>query len=149
MIMTIVNHSVLYKKKKNVTGYIQYYKKMVGQTQRPWVRQNRSSCLTQCQTEKKSLRLQIFINKHRYISSNTNNISHYFPLIRDEIVDGEGLNYPGYIFCFFFNFFQEYCDDALQNYKCFSYTGAPLSNTLWRRGAKKVPESLPQYNQKQ
>jgi hypothetical protein len=25
------------KKKKNVTGYIQYYKKMVGQTQRPWV----------------------------------------------------------------------------------------------------------------
>ena len=26
---------------------------MVGQTQRPWVRQNPSSCLTQCQTEKK------------------------------------------------------------------------------------------------
>jgi hypothetical protein len=41
-------HSVLYKK-QNVTGYIQYYKKMVGQTQRPWVRQNLSSCLTQCQ----------------------------------------------------------------------------------------------------
>jgi hypothetical protein len=34
--------------------YIQYYKKMVGQTQRPWVRQNPSSCLTQCQREKKS-----------------------------------------------------------------------------------------------
>jgi hypothetical protein len=29
-------------------------KKMVGQTQSPWVRQNSSSCLTQCQTEKKS-----------------------------------------------------------------------------------------------
>ena len=26
---------------------------MVGQTQRPWIRQNPSSCLTQCQTEKK------------------------------------------------------------------------------------------------
>ena len=36
-----------------MTGYIQYYKKMVGQTQSPWVRQNPSSCLTQCQTEKK------------------------------------------------------------------------------------------------
>jgi hypothetical protein len=46
-------HSVLYKKKQNLTGYIQYYKKMVGQTQSPWVRQNPSSCLTQCQTEKK------------------------------------------------------------------------------------------------
>ena len=45
-------HSVLYKK-QNVTGYIQYYKKMVGQTQRPWVRQNPSSCLTFGQTEKK------------------------------------------------------------------------------------------------
>jgi hypothetical protein len=44
---------VLYKKKKNLTGYIQYYKKMVGQTQSPWVRQNPSSCLTQCQTGKK------------------------------------------------------------------------------------------------
>ena len=32
MIMTIL-HSVLYKK-QNVTGYIQYYQKMVGQTQR-------------------------------------------------------------------------------------------------------------------
>ena len=51
MIMTIL-HSVLYKK-QNVTGYIQYYKKMVEQRQRPWVRQNPSSCLTQCQTEKK------------------------------------------------------------------------------------------------
>ena len=29
---------------------------MVGQTQRPWVRQNPTSCLTQCQTEKKSFR---------------------------------------------------------------------------------------------
>ena len=59
-------HSVLYKK-QNVTGYIQYYKKMVGQTQRPWVRQNLSSCLTECQTEKKrfvnSEIAQIFI-KH-------------------------------------------------------------------------------------
>ena len=26
---------------------------MVGQTQRPWIRQNPTSCLTQCQTEKK------------------------------------------------------------------------------------------------
>jgi hypothetical protein len=51
------------------------------------------------------LRLQIFTNKHRYISSNPNNISRYFPLIGDEIVDGEGLNYPGYIFSVFFNFF--------------------------------------------
>jgi len=48
-------HSVLYKK-QNLTGYIQYYKKMVGQTQRPWVRENHTSCLTQCQTEKKSFR---------------------------------------------------------------------------------------------
>jgi hypothetical protein len=48
------------------------------------------------------LRLQIFTNKHRYISSNPNNISHYFPLIGDEIVDGEGLKYSGYIFSFFF-----------------------------------------------
>ena len=48
------------------------------------------------------LRLQIFTNKHRYISSNPNNISRYFPLIGDEIVDVEGLNYPGYIFSFFF-----------------------------------------------
>ena len=57
MIMTIGNvilHSVLYKKK--LTGYIQYYKKMVGQTQSPWVRQNPSSCLIQCQTEKKCFR---------------------------------------------------------------------------------------------
>ena len=51
------------------------------------------------------LRLQIFTNKHRYISSNPN-ISRYFPLIGDEIVDGEGLNYPGYIFSFFYNFFR-------------------------------------------
>ena len=29
---------------------------MVGQTQKPWVRQNPTSCLTQCQTEKKSFR---------------------------------------------------------------------------------------------
>jgi hypothetical protein len=27
---------------------------MVGQTQRPWIRQNPTSCLTQCQREKKS-----------------------------------------------------------------------------------------------
>jgi hypothetical protein len=49
------------------------------------------------------LRLQIFTYKHRYISSNPNNISRYFPLNADEIVDGEGLNYPGYIFLFFFS----------------------------------------------
>jgi hypothetical protein len=29
-------------------------------------------------------------------------ICRYFPLIGDEIVDGEGLNYPGYIFSVFF-----------------------------------------------
>jgi hypothetical protein len=51
------------------------------------------------------LRLQIFKNKHRYISSNPNNISRYFPLIGDEIIDGQGMNYPGYIFSFFSNFF--------------------------------------------
>ena len=89
------------------------------------------------------LRLQIFTNKHRYISSNPNNISHYFPLIGDEIVDGEGLNYPGYIFSFFFLIFLGILrwvpNDALQNYKRFSYTGAPLSNMLhvWHRQAKK------------
>ena len=49
----VILHSVLYKK-QNLTGYIQYYKKMVGQTQRPWVRQNPTSWLTQRQTEKKS-----------------------------------------------------------------------------------------------
>ena len=85
------------------------------------------------------LRLQIFTNKHRYISSNPNNISRYFSLIRDEIVDGEGLNYPGYIFSVFFYFFLGILrwvpNDALQNYKRFSYTGAPLSNTQWRRWA--------------
>ena len=38
---------------------------MVGQTQRPWIRQNPTSCLTQCQTEKKSFRqlCVIFIKK--------------------------------------------------------------------------------------
>ena len=58
MIMTIGNltFSSVYKKKKKLTSYIQYYKKMVGQTQSLWVRQNPSSCLTQCQTEKKSFR---------------------------------------------------------------------------------------------
>ena len=87
------------------------------------------------------LRLQIFTNKHRYISSNPNNISRYFPLIADEIADGEGLNYPGYIFSVFFQFFLGILrwvpNDALQNYKRFSYTGTPLSNTLWRRRANK------------
>ena len=87
------------------------------------------------------LRLQIFTNKHRYISSNPNNISRYFPLIEDEIVDREGLNYSGCIFSVFFHFFlgilQWVPNDALQNYKRFSYTGAPLSNTLWRRRVKK------------
>ena len=83
------------------------------------------------------LRLQIFTNKHRCISSNPNNISRYFPLI----VDGEGLNYPGYIFSVFSIFFLGILrwvpNDALQNYKRFSYTGAPLSNTLWRHRANK------------
>ena len=58
MIMTIGNlafSSVYYKKKKNVTGYIQYFKW--------WDRQNPSSCLTQCQTEKNSFR-QLWINDH-------------------------------------------------------------------------------------
>ena len=32
---------------------------MVGQTQRPWVRQNPTSCLTQCQTEKKRFSLTL------------------------------------------------------------------------------------------
>jgi hypothetical protein len=85
--------------------------------------------------------LQIFnTNKHRYISSNPNNISRYFPLIRDEIVDRKGLNYPGYLFSVFFLIFLGILrwvpNDASQNYKRFSYTGAPLSNTLWRRRAK-------------
>jgi hypothetical protein len=72
--------------------------------------------------------LQIFTNKHRYISSNPNNISRYFLLIGDEIVDGEGLNYPGYIFLVFFLIFLGILrwvpNDTLQNYKRFSYTGA-------------------------
>jgi hypothetical protein len=49
------------KKKKKLTGYIQYYKKMVGQTQSPWVRQNPSSCLTQCQTEKTSIANNLYL----------------------------------------------------------------------------------------
>ena len=55
MIMTIYRQSCIQFciKKLNLAGYIQYNKKMVGQTQRPWVRQNPTSCLTQCQTEKK------------------------------------------------------------------------------------------------
>jgi hypothetical protein len=36
------------------------------------------------------LRLQIFTNKHRYISSNPNNISRYFPLIGDEQIQRSG-----------------------------------------------------------
>ena len=81
------------------------------------------------------------INIATCISSNPNNISRYFPLIGDEIVDREGLNYSGYIFSVFFHFFLGILrwvpNDALQNYKRFSYTGAPLSNTLWRRRVKK------------
>jgi len=87
------------------------------------------------------LRLQIFKNKHRYISSHPNNISRNFPLIGDEIIDGEGLNYPGYIFSFFplifLGILRWVPNDALQNYKHFPYTGAPLSNTLWRHRANK------------
>ena len=45
--------------------------KMVGQTQRPWVRQNPSSCLTQCQTEKKSFH-QLCYNE--YFKSLTNHL---------------------------------------------------------------------------
>ena len=40
---------------------------MVGQTQRPWVRQNPTSCLTQCQTEKKSfLQLCVIFTKKQH-----------------------------------------------------------------------------------
>jgi hypothetical protein len=46
--------------------------------------------------------LQINITKYDVISSNPNNISRYFPLIGDEIVEGEGLNYPGSFFFLFF-----------------------------------------------
>ena len=85
------------------------------------------------------------INIATCISSNPNNISRYFPLIGDEIVDGEGLNYSGYIFSVFFHFFLGILrwvpNDALQNYKRFSYTGAPLSNTLWRRRSNKDQSS--------
>ena len=67
MIMTIYRQSCIQFciKKLNLAGYIQYNKKMVGQTQRPWVRQNPTSCLTQCQTEKKGFRqlCVIFIKK--------------------------------------------------------------------------------------
>jgi hypothetical protein len=38
------------------TSKFVYCKTMVGQTQRPWVSQNPTSCLTQCQTEKKVFR---------------------------------------------------------------------------------------------
>ena len=40
---------------------------MVGQTQRPWVRQNPTSCLTQCQTEKKSFRLCVIFTKNSMV----------------------------------------------------------------------------------
>ena len=63
----VILHSVLYKK-QNLTGYIQYYKKMVEQTQRPWVRQNPTSCLTQCQTEKKCFRqLSVIFTKNSIV----------------------------------------------------------------------------------
>ena len=99
--------------------------------------------------------MQIFTNKHRYISSNLNNINRYFLLIGDEIVDEEGLNYPGYIFSVFFYFFlgilQWVPNDALQNYKRFSYTEAPLSNTLLAAPSKKrcKPGSLDGFFKKQ
>ena len=41
---------------------------MVGQTQSPWVRQNPSSCLTQCQTEKKKVFANSVIPNVRYNS---------------------------------------------------------------------------------
>ena len=58
------DHDYIYRKSciqfciKNKIGQVIYNitKKMVGQTQRPWIRQNPTSCLTQCQTEKKSFR---------------------------------------------------------------------------------------------
>ena len=50
------------------------------------------------------LRLQIFTNKHCYISSNPNNISRYFPLIGDEIVERDWIIRVTYS-RFFFNFF--------------------------------------------
>jgi hypothetical protein len=87
------------------------------------------------------LRLQIFTNKHHYISSNPNNISRYFPLIWDEIVDRgtelSGLHNLG-IFLFFFRNIAMSSEWRFTNYKRFSYTWAPLSNTLWRHRANKV-----------
>ena len=87
--------------------------------------------------------LQIFTNKHRYISSNPNNISRYSAHQRwnRRQKASEGLNYLGYISRFFSIFFRNIAmspNDALQKYKRFSCTGAPLSNTLWRRQAKKM-----------
>ena len=86
------------------------------------------------------LRLQIFTNKHHYISSNPNNISRYFPLIWDEIVDRgtelSGLHNLG-IFLFFFRNIAMSSEWRFTNYKRFSYTWAPLSNTLWRHLANK------------
>jgi hypothetical protein len=86
--------------------------------------------------------LQIFTNKHRYISSNPNNISRYSAHQRwnRRQKASEGLNYLGYISRFFSIFFRNIAmspNDALQKYKRFSCTGAPLSNTLWRCRAKK------------
>jgi hypothetical protein len=63
--------------------YIQYYKKMVGQTQRPWVRQNPTSCLTQCKTEKKfsSTLRNICKKQHGARPINSKKVSRYFELI--------------------------------------------------------------------
>ena len=74
------------------------------------------------------LRLQTFTNKHCYISSNPNNISRYFLLIRDEIVDERDWIIQVTYSRFFSNFLwilRWVPNDALQNYKRFSYTGAP------------------------
>ena len=88
------------------------------------------------------LRLQIFTNKHRYISSNPNNMSlfsaHRRWNLRRRGTELSGLlTYSRFFSNFFLGILRWVPNDALQNYKHFSYTGAPLSNTLWRRRAKK------------
>ena len=47
---------------------------MVGQTQSPWVRQNPSSCLTQCQTEKKMFNSEMAWNITRTNLLVSNNV---------------------------------------------------------------------------
>ena len=86
------------------------------------------------------LRLQIFTNKHRYISSNPNNMSlfsaHWRWNRRRRGTELSGLHILGF-FLFFLGILRWVPNDSLQNNKRFSYTAAPLSNTLWRRRANK------------